>query len=187
MTQIVRILRILRYRESAVRKRGRTSSSIPSLSERGGAAPRHVHGSSSTLVFRSICLASVPLLATSRRVAAGARWMSANGHTVLGQGCLGPITIARADTQQCAFLTSDSPWVASRVISLLSSTTRLSLPFVPHLVCPLYLSLGSPGPSPKPLPTNSGVRMGLCPFHDDRGGLLSPLSVTILSPVFPRS
>lgn len=127
----------------------------------------------------------------SPRVAAGARWMSANGHTVLGQGCLGPITIARADTQQCAFLTSDSPWIASRVISLslLFSTTRLSLSLSPFRSSSRLPSLslarftwalsqaptnelgGSDGPLPLPRWSRGGSRS---PLRDNPLSRLSP-------------
>lgn len=118
MTQIVRIHYASSGRESEAR--GRISSSISSWhgSRLREAAPR-----------RSRFLVDARISSDMRR-GGSTSWMSANGHAVLGQGCLGPITIARADTQQCAFLTSDSQWIASCVISLpLSSSRLLSLSF----------------------------------------------------------
>lgn len=93
--------------------------------------------------------------------------------TVLGQGCLGPITIARADTQQCAFLTSDSLSHVSHYLAPLLDDASYSL----FLLVPLYLSLGPTWALSRRAPTkaNSGVRMFFCPFHEDCGGALGPL------------
>jgi len=189
MTQIGRI-RILRLRKQNMRYQcGRISSSIPPTQAawHKSCMRRQAHDSSSTLVFRWICVAR--LLAVFHQ-----RWMNANGHTVLGQGCLGPITIARADTQQYAFLMSDSPWIASRVISFFFSRWRVFLSFTSSCLRFLSLSLSlflsvfcSIHLSSLWDPYHQTGGFGcLCPFHEDRRAL-SPLSVTVLFPVFLRS
>lgn len=99
-------------------------------------------------------------------------WMSANEPQVLGQGCLEPITIVRADTQQCERFTMDS-----RVSRYLSSFRRCLSFFPSRFFVSLCLSLGPTWePSPKLLPaTNSGVWM-LLPLPWSSRGALGPLS-----------
>lgn len=105
-------------------------------------APRRTHLSRflivSTLVYllgRASSLTRGYPLAVSRRVTSRRRehaGRSSRVATVLGQGCLRPITIARADTQQCAFLTSDSPWFTRLFpsVSILSLCPSFSLFFL---------------------------------------------------------
>jgi len=185
MTQIGRI-RILRLRKQNMRYQcGRISSSIPPTQAawHKSCMRRQAHDSSSTLVFRWICVAR--LLAVFHQ-----RWMNANGHTVLGQGCLGPITIARADTQQYAFLMSDSPWIASRVISFFFSRWRVFLSFTSSclrflsLSLSLCLLLNSPELSLRSLPSNWRVRMPL-PLPWRLQGPQSPLRDSSLSRLSP--
>jgi len=117
----------------------------------------------------------------------------ASGRSVLGQGCLGPITIAHADTQQCAFLESDSPWLTclfpclrTRVRSLFLSLLLSWVPFAFSIS--LVPSVSRVGPSLGAPTSESRVRMPLPLPQKSQGALEPPPSAAILSsPVIPHS
>lgn len=133
----------------------------------------------STLVFCRICVDVAPY-----RVAMMARWMSASASQVLGQGCLEPITIAHADTQQCERFTMDLRLALSFFLSTMSLSFSPSLSF---FRLALSFTRTQLGPSPKLLPAaNSGVWMLLPLPLRSRGGPGSPLRDSSPSRLSPQ-
>lgn len=187
MTQIVRILRILRSRKQSARyRRGRISSSIPSGLV--WAKWRRAHGSSSTLVFRRIrvasALPSVLSLASRRRYGGSTLDERERPH---GTGTRLPGAHNYRARWHTTMRVSYEQFTMDCVSRYLSSSRRCVFLSLSLLISRLpSLSFAQFTWALSQAPTREGSNAS-APSMKIAGGTLGPLSVTIFSPVFPRS